>query len=156
MEIFKSIEGFPHYWIGDHGTVLSTKTGKKKVLKTTHNGAGYKKVMLISPTGQRTSHYIHHLVAKAFLPPKPSENLEIDHVNGLKIDNRACNLQYLTRPQNSEKAHNKPVICCETEIIYESAKKASLAIGKSKHSVAGAILRNGTSGGYTWRYLDEC
>lgn len=50
----------------------------------------------------------HTLVAFAFLPPPPSEygrhKIAINHINGVKTDNRPNNLEWVTYRQNSEHA----------------------------------------------------
>ena len=46
---------------------------------------------------------VHCLVAYSFLGPRP-EGFEIDHVNGDPSDNRACNLEYVTREENLRRA----------------------------------------------------
>lgn len=48
----------------------------------------------------------------------------------------------------------KKVMCIETGIVYDTAVEASCAIGKSKSAVRVAIHKNGTSGGYTWKYVE--
>lgn len=42
---------------------------------------------------------IHHLVAQAFIGPKP-EGMEVRHANDIRDDNRAENLSYGTRSEN--------------------------------------------------------
>lgn len=44
---------------------------------------------------------IHRLVAKAFLP-NYDERLQVDHINGNKIDNRLCNIRMVTVRQNAQ------------------------------------------------------
>lgn len=46
---------------------------------------------------------IHKLVALAFIGPRP-EDMEIDHVNGDFLDNRLCNLEYVTHQVNQKRA----------------------------------------------------
>lgn len=48
------------------------------------------------------SYAVHRLVAKAFLPGF-QEGLEVDHKNHNGIDNRACNLRWITRRNNVAK-----------------------------------------------------
>jgi hypothetical protein len=43
---------------------------------------------------------VHVLVAEHFLGPRPASNWVVDHINGDKKDNRACNLQWLTPREN--------------------------------------------------------
>jgi len=60
----------------------------------------------LSKNGKVKSIKIHQLVAEAFLPPCPgtqgkqSHCYQIDHINNNSRDNRARNLQWLTRYEN--------------------------------------------------------
>lgn len=47
----------------------------------------------------RSNRFAHHIVADAFLGPRP-RGLEVNHINGVKADNRAANLEYCTRSAN--------------------------------------------------------
>lgn len=47
--------------------------------------------------------FVHWVVAEAFLGPRP-EGLQINHKNGRKTDNRAVNLEYVTRSENMQHA----------------------------------------------------
>lgn len=47
--------------------------------------------------------YAHRVIYEATWGPIPS-GLEIDHVNGDKADNRACNLEAVTRAENVQRA----------------------------------------------------
>jgi hypothetical protein len=43
------------------------------------------------------------MVAEVFIGPKPP-GMFIDHINGVKLDNRACNLEYVTHQENVSRA----------------------------------------------------
>lgn len=41
------------------------------------------------------------------LPPKPSDGLVVDHLNGATLDNRKCNLEIVTHLENMRRAPGK-------------------------------------------------
>ena len=53
--------------------------------------------------------YVHTLVALAFHGPRP-EGLEIDHINGDYLDNRAVNLGYVTHQENQRRGYKLGLI----------------------------------------------
>lgn len=53
--------------------------------------------------GVRRSHYLHRLVAEAFVP-RAGEGNYVLHLNGRASDCRACNLSWGTRKENAEHA----------------------------------------------------
>lgn len=71
---------------------------KGKKLKYAVDKDGYLRITL-SNNGKRKSYYVHRLVARTFLD-NYSDELQINHKNGIKNDNRIENLEMATLQQN--------------------------------------------------------
>lgn len=68
-------------------------------LKQSLDGSGYLMVCLME-NGQRHSYNIHRLVARHYLPPRPTPQHELRHIDGNKYNNRADNLAWSTHAEN--------------------------------------------------------
>lgn len=92
----ETLEGF--YEVSDFGIVRRLKPGKGtwvgRVLKSGRGKQGYKCMQF-----QKRTHYVHQLVAKAFIGPCPLGK-EVNHKDGDKGNNKAKNLEYITHQKN--------------------------------------------------------
>lgn len=103
MCLAKQIDGFQDYYITTNGDVFSRNTNKNKhgrilKLKKGISRSGYEKVVLYKDTKQKTL-LVHRLVCGAFLPQDAGKTY-VNHINGIKTDNRLCNLEYCTQSEN--------------------------------------------------------
>lgn len=71
---------------------------KGKLLKPATDKDGYLRITLTN-NGKRKSYCVHRLVAKAFLDNYDNK-LQVNHINGIKNDNRIENLEMVTLQQN--------------------------------------------------------
>lgn len=118
-EVFKVIAAYPDYMIGSNGTVLSVYTlnahGKHLrstpfKLKDSISNAGYKSVFLGSQkNGEAKRLSVHRLVAEAFIPNHENKP-QVNHINGIKTDNRAVNLEWATCSENWAHAYKSGLI----------------------------------------------
>ena len=102
-EIFKPIPDYPKYEVSNLGRVKSLQYGKERILKPNSNGFGYLK-LYISKDCKIKTHYIHHLVAMAFLDHIPNgHKIVIDHIDENKQNNHATNLRIVTQRFNTSR-----------------------------------------------------
>ena len=110
--ITKQIEDFPGYWINSYGRVWSERSNKWLLPRPSNKG--YLRVCLYRD-GKKFEKAIHRLVAEAFVPNDDLEHKDtIDHIDGDKTNNRADNLQWLSRGDNVRKSQCKPVMLFDT------------------------------------------
>ena len=94
------VKDFEDYTIDETGNVFSIR--KNKYLKQTINRNDYCKVTL-QKDKYRKMFSVHRLVAQAYLK-NYSNTLQVNHINGIKIDNRVENLEMVTAKENMKKA----------------------------------------------------
>lgn len=112
MDELKQIPDFPDYWINRRGDVYSNRCQTMKKLKPQLNGPTQKKYLTVSlSTGNKNDMTwgeggakvkilrVHRLVWMTFNGKIP-EDMEIDHINSNKMDNRIENLQLLSPSDN--------------------------------------------------------
>jgi len=141
--IFKSVSGYEGYFeISESGevwgikrmvvTVNGLRTIRGRKIKERINNNGYWEVRL-SKDGKSTTTFIHILIAKAFIP-NPLNKSEVNHINGIKTDNRLENLEWVTHSENMKHAYKlglikplcKHVVDNCTGKEYSSVKEAAI------------------------------
>jgi len=115
LEIWKDIPGFEGYQVSNLGRVKSLArevlrcgkyqyTSKEKILTCHINTGGYYQISLRTGNN-RYSKTVHTLMSRAFLNhiPDGTHKIVVDHINGIRSDNRLENLQLITNRENSSK-----------------------------------------------------
>ena len=103
LEIWKPVVDFEElYEVSDLGNVKRVKAapgGRVGVnLKPWINNHGYLYLSL-RKNGRYKTVAVHVLVAAAFIDKRPDKN-DVNHIDGVKVNNVLSNLEYLTRSQN--------------------------------------------------------
>ncbi len=155
-ETFKDIEGYESlYRISDIGSVLRVgrisyrKNGrelplKEKLLNININKHGYCFISLQNGN-KRSNKLVHRLVLETFDPI--DEKLTVNHINGIKTDNRLSNLEWATVRENivhsftlgTRKLNNKKVgkyVDGKLVESYDSLKDAADKNGVSRASIS--------------------
>ena len=79
------------------------RTGKIKILKPAAGPDGYLQTMLLHDTGKYKTFKVHKWIAITYHGPVP-DGKEVNHKDGIKTNNAASNLEYLTHAQNIQHA----------------------------------------------------
>ena len=129
---------FSNYAANKDGDIYSLK--RKKIINKNKDSNGYLFFNICSKKLEKPKIYSQHrFVYEVFRGPIP-RFFEIDHINGVKTDNRIKNLQLLTHKQNIEKSKNKAIIstCIETgkERRFISIKKAAIELDINAGSIS--------------------
>lgn len=147
------------YLVSNKGRVRGLRGN---ILKGTYNNNGYH---LFYIEGKKM--LAHRIVWECFGQPKNEEGYVINHINGIKSDNRIENLEEITQQENCLKAaretfsagYNKVgAFNSEGEllVLYANASAAAEAIGIMPGSMRNSIRRNGKChDGLYYRYLDK-
>lgn len=166
MEIWKDIDGFPGYQVSDYGRVKRLKDNV--ILKTYHDNDGYEKVALVAHDKSHRRKTIHRLVTEAFLGG-PHPDLQVNHINGIKDDNRLSNLEWCTASENVKHAYEsgmrrpsggrgkiRPVRVLETGAIYANEADCAKAIGSDSGNVSKCLHGKANAvKGYHLEYADD-
>jgi len=94
-EVWRQSSLAPAYYVSNYGRIYGTlyhKLIQPETLK------GYARVFVKDLATNRFRHYmLHILIATEFCKGK-SDGTEVHHKNCNKLDNRACNLMWVTKP----------------------------------------------------------
>lgn len=93
------------YMISNMGRFFSIRDDKLMTL--TLNIRGYFKVSLKKI--YKNPQIVHRIIAKHFIP-NPENKEQVNHINGIKTDNRVVNLEWNTAKENTQHAHKKGLV----------------------------------------------
>ena len=106
-------------------------------------------------------HRLHNVVGKLFLDPPACTSLIINHKDGNIKNADSTNLEWATRSENSQHAHDTGLIKCKRAVVqmdadgkdialFDSISKAKKHIGTS--NIGRAIKYRKTCAGFLWKY----
>ena len=116
-EIWKDIPKYNNYQVSNFGRVKSlerqvtsrggVRTIPEKILSNNLTKAGYEVVSISLNNGKKQKvTTVHQLMAMAFLDHEPNgHTIVVDHINGMRTDNRIENLQLISHGENIKKGY---------------------------------------------------
>ena len=150
------------------GYVINITTGL--VLKgDVHPKTGYTKVCLYTPDHKCKYMLLHRVIASAFCDKRPDQN-EVNHIDGDKLNNRADNLEWVTRNENllhafknglmPNKTVNRRIIATDMETgeqtEFSSIHSASKITNISRGNICSCCKGNRPyAGGFYWHYKED-
>lgn len=121
------------YEVFEDGSVVShTKVSNGAFLKLKLSMHGYLKVPIYF-NKKTYLKSVHRLVALAFIP-NPSNKPCVNHINGLKIDNRVENLEWVTHSENTKHGYRIGTNKFSQEQKESYSKRMSGKTGTQAHA----------------------
>jgi len=96
-EEYYPIPQYRGYFATKSGKIYTARKGRLKEIGHSVDKDGYFKVMLVSDNGVRHHFRKHRVIAMTFLG---FSDLQVNHKNGNRQDNRLENLEYVTEREN--------------------------------------------------------
>lgn len=154
----KPIPNYPNYIINTYGEIYSLITRR---FLTPHYLSGYQHYELSSQNKSKRLR-AHRLVYRTFVGEIP-RGMVIDHINGIRDDNRLENLRCVTQSENAFNAqangHKGQHAVAQYDLNdnfikeYPSFTAAAREFNVSHAAISSAAKRNGTSCGYKWKEI---
>lgn len=148
----RQIKDFEDYLISDSGVVIKSSSGRAMSQHVCNHGYPY---VFLTKQKKRYIKKVHRLLMEAFVP-NPENKATVNHINGIKTDNRLSNLEWATVAENVRHAYannlGKPPKgehhCCA--ILTEDAVRD---IRKYKHTHKHYSLKYGVTEGAILRVI---
>jgi len=147
-EIWRDINGYEGYYqVSSIGTVKSLerigcdgRLIKSRILKPSKSNYGYLRVILYKFS--EAKHFsINRLVALTFIP-NPENKPQVNHLNGIKTDDRLENLEWVTYSENCKHAYDTGLNTTEKAVASIKRQIIDATNGKIYESISECARQN--------------
>lgn len=167
-EIWKDVPEYEGYYqVSNLGKVKSIKRTVKykdgrifkypsKILKPIKDTRGYLQVGF-NVSGAKSNHRIHRLVAETFLAKPKIDLISVNHIDGVKINNKLDNLEWVTYSENTKKGYNMGLFEKSREVARERWKNNTYQCKKVEVTFKDiGTSKKFKSAREASRYIDRC
>lgn len=99
LEIWVNCPGFDRYEVSSTGQFRIKETGYRMAQNKEINGYP---IVMLTKNGRQSCYLAHRLICMAFHGPSPTGKPLVNHKNRDKCDNRASNLEWVSRSGNAK------------------------------------------------------
>jgi hypothetical protein len=159
--IIRCVDDQGRYFVDANGNVYRSMARHVSIDKRGKRARSrYHRVSLTYPGGYRLA-LVSGLVARAFHGPRPN-GMEVHHINGNSLDDRAANLRYVTREENlavreinrGERSHKARLTEADVRVLrkrYAAGDRDYAQMGRD-YGVSNTTARHACLG-LTWKHL---
>jgi len=160
---------YPIYCISNMGRVINTVTGVQEKIYQRNNGYWYVSIGAFNPPSFRKKYNIHRLVLITFNYIPGCENLQVNHNDGNKFNNKLDNLEWVTPRENIRHAvnnklvllgENKPSAKLTNQDVHEickliESKVSDASIARDYFPQISEANVNAIHRRYTWKHISK-
>jgi len=162
-EVWKAVPNYDGYFVSNFGRVKSTVRGKERLLKLSLGSTGYWTVYPKRNDGVKQTTKVHKLMGLAF--GFLQEGHHVNHIDGVKTNNRLDNLESVTPGDNVRHAvrtgllvgniGSKHGMAKINQEIADKIRAEYIRTSKYRSNIANLVLKYGVSRKTIWEIIQN-